>query len=142
MADYAKAIHLNPTSQDFAEALYNQGAVFRLKGALEDSIDNYQQAINFASYHVMARAALISALRSLGDIAKADEQEKIARNLITKDNEYNRACFEAICGNIDNALELLKTALRKGYPTKEWLSQDPDLENIRDDPRFKELVGE
>jgi tetratricopeptide (TPR) repeat protein len=140
LADFAKAINLKTTLLDLAEAYYNRGAVFQLKGALEDSIKDHQQAISIASYHVMARAALISVLRSLGRTVEADEQEKMARKLVAGDSEYNRACFEAICGNIESALELLKIGMERGYPTKEWARLDPDLEILHDDPRFKALV--
>ena len=73
---------------------------------------------------------------------EAKEQEKIGRELFQEDDEYDRACFEANCGNIDIALELLKVGLEKNQVTKKWAKNDPDFENIRDDPRFKELVGE
>ena len=64
-------------------------------------------------------------------------------NPFAKDeNEYNRACFESIRGNIDQALELLKIGLELRQSSKDWAKQDPDFDNIRDDPRFKELVGE
>jgi hypothetical protein len=29
----------------------------------------------------------------------------------------------------------------KGQSSQEWAQQNPDLENIRNDPRFKEVVG-
>jgi tetratricopeptide (TPR) repeat protein len=142
LADFAKAISLRPTALDFAEAFYYRGVVFQLKGELEDAVTDYQRAISTASYHIMAGTALMSVLRKLGSYAEADEQETTARNLIARDNEYNRACFESICGNVDKALELLKLGLEEKQATKAWARLDPDLENIRNDPRFKELVGE
>jgi tetratricopeptide (TPR) repeat protein len=142
LADFAKAISLKPTDLDFAEAFYNRGVVRQLKGEFIDAVADYQRAINIASYHVMARTALMNILRKLGSYAEADEQETTARNLIARDTEYNQACFEATYGNTDKALELLKVGIEKRQATKEWARQDPDFENIRDSPRFKELVGE
>lgn len=52
-----------------------------------------------------------------------------------------KLALEAICGNKDKALELVKIGLEKNQQSKQWARQDPDFENIRDDPRFKELVG-
>jgi len=43
---------------------------------------------------------------------------------------------------VDEAFTLLKIALDKGQVTKDWARKDPDLENLRADPRFWELVGE
>jgi len=62
--------------------------------------------------------------------------------LIQKENEYNQACFESICGNMDKALELLEIGLEKKQSSKKWARQDPDFENLRDDSRFKALVEE
>jgi len=89
-----------------------------------------------------ARMLLIGVLKSLGGYDDAKKQEEITRAVVGKEIEYNQACFEAICGNHENALALLKIGLEKNQSTKEWTRQDPDLENIRNDPRFKELVGE
>ena len=59
---------------------------------------------------------------------------------MTKEDEYNRACFESICGNADEALALLKVALEKKHVSLEWARRDPDFDFIREDARFKALV--
>jgi tetratricopeptide (TPR) repeat protein len=140
LADFTKAISLRPTDLDLAEATYNRGVVLQIKNKLEEAVADYQRAIGTASYHIMARTALMSALRKLGSYAEADEQETIARDLIARDTEYNRACFEATCGNTEKAFELLKIGLEKKQASIAWAELDPDLETIRSDPRFKELV--
>ena len=45
-------------------------------------------------------------------------------------------------GSPDAALDLLRTALEKKQQTANWARQDPDLEFIRDDPRFSALLDE
>jgi len=45
------------------------------------------------------------------------------------------------CGNTDQAIELLKQALDLRQTSPEWVRGDPDLDFIRDDPRFQALVG-
>lgn len=142
LADFDKAISLQPTDLDFAEAFYQRGTVLQLKGKFEEAVGDYRQATSASSYHVMAGTALMSVLRKLGIYVEADEQETIVRNLISRDNEYNRACFEATCGNTDKALELLEVGLENSQATLAWARLDPDLENIRSDPRFKQLIGE
>jgi hypothetical protein len=54
----------------------------------------------------------------------------------------NRPRFESICGNVYEALVLLKVALEKKQTSLAWARRNPDFELIRDDPRFKALVGE
>jgi hypothetical protein len=54
---------------------------------------------------------------------------------------YNLACYEAIAGEADRAFEQLRIA-RELDPDAimKWLPEDSDLDPIRDDPRFEELV--
>jgi len=61
---------------------------------------------------------------------------------MARESEYNRACFEAICGNVEEALALLKVALEKKQASLEWARGDPDFASIREDARFRALVGE
>jgi tetratricopeptide (TPR) repeat protein len=144
LADFTKAISLKPSDLDMAEASYSRGVVFQLKDELEKAVADYRLAITIstASYHVMAGIALMNVLRKTGDYVEADEQETIARNLIARENEYNRSCFEAAYGNVDKALELLNIGLEKKQATRAWARLDPDLETIRNDPRFDKIVGE
>lgn len=139
IADFNEAIHLK---SDFVKVYYNRGYMYQLKGDLENAVKDYETAIRLEPDYGIARSSLTNVLRKLGRKTEADEQEKLARELIQKENEYNQACFESICENVDKALELLKTGLTKKQVTKEWARQDPDFENIRNDPRFRALVGE
>jgi tetratricopeptide (TPR) repeat protein len=53
---------------------------------------------------------------------------------------YNLACAEALLGEKDEALEHLRAALEQRPAFAENARDDPDLQAIRDDPRFAELV--
>jgi adenylate cyclase len=56
---------------------------------------------------------------------------------------YNAACLESLAGNADEAFAMLERA-RELAPPEEisgYLREDSDLDNIRDDPRFQELLG-
>jgi tetratricopeptide (TPR) repeat protein len=61
---------------------------------------------------------------------------------------YNLACTHALLGDTERALELLRRELEESRLSpgalekqREWARQDPDLESLRGDPRFEELVG-
>jgi tetratricopeptide (TPR) repeat protein len=54
---------------------------------------------------------------------------------------YNIACVKAILGDYDTSFRYLKEAIQKGFE-KSWAQTDPDLENLRKDPRFDKIVGE
>ena len=56
------------------------------------------------------------------------------------EKEYNRACFESISGNADQAFALLETALEKGQIQIAMLRSDTDLDFIRNDARFEAIL--
>ncbi|MGB5210677.1 MAG: tetratricopeptide repeat protein [Gammaproteobacteria bacterium] len=49
---------------------------------------------------------------------------------------YNMGCFYAQAGNIDRSFECLKNSIS----SRSWVENDPDLEPIRDDPRYQQLL--
>ncbi len=60
---------------------------------------------------------------------------------------YNLACTHALLGDVEEALEYLRSELEQNHATsasrtrqQEWAAGDPDLASLRDDPRFKRLV--
>jgi tetratricopeptide (TPR) repeat protein len=53
---------------------------------------------------------------------------------------YNLACAEAQLGETDAALEHLGAALRESPSLADDAWEDAELEPIRDDPRFAEIV--
>jgi mannose-6-phosphate isomerase-like protein (cupin superfamily) len=54
---------------------------------------------------------------------------------------YNSGCWEALAGNPDEAFVHLKRALEMNESeVPRYLAEDSDLDSLRDDPRFRELV--
>lgn len=53
---------------------------------------------------------------------------------------YNLACFEARAGKTDDAIGHLEAAAEKDREILELARDDTDLDPLREDPRFKELV--
>lgn len=53
---------------------------------------------------------------------------------------YNVACARAVIGDVDAALDALGRALRYGSGNREWIANDPDFDNLRADPRFRQLL--
>jgi serine/threonine protein kinase/tetratricopeptide (TPR) repeat protein len=56
--------------------------------------------------------------------------------------QYAIACAYSVHGLRDQALDLLEKAVRGGFGDKEWIANDPDVDAIRDDPRFVALMQE
>jgi bla regulator protein BlaR1 len=53
---------------------------------------------------------------------------------------YNIACCNAIMGDNDAAIGAIKEAMEAGFDRPEFIAEDPDLKNLRADPRFKKLT--
>jgi mannose-6-phosphate isomerase-like protein (cupin superfamily) len=55
---------------------------------------------------------------------------------------YNLACFRALAGDPEGALDALERAAEMdAEAVRKWAENDSDLDSIRDDPRFKEAAG-
>jgi tetratricopeptide (TPR) repeat protein len=138
IAEYQRAIDLDPK---YASPHYGLGNMYRTLGRTDEAIVAYRKAVELDPQRGTHRSSLAACLRKLGRDAEAVEQIAIARELISKENEYNRACFEAICGNVEEALALLKVALEKKQASLAWVRRDSDFESLRTDPHFTALVG-
>lgn len=53
---------------------------------------------------------------------------------------FNAGCFAARAGRVDEAIEHLRLSIELNERVKELMATDEDLDSIRDDPRFAELV--
>jgi mannose-6-phosphate isomerase-like protein (cupin superfamily) len=54
---------------------------------------------------------------------------------------YNLACCEALAGRKDDAIGHLRTALERTPRLHDLAKEDTDLDSLREEPEFKELVG-
>ncbi|MEO8193293.1 MAG: protein kinase [Gemmatimonadales bacterium] len=91
-----------------------------------------------------ARAANLAAgvFASLGE---AEPAIKYAERSLAIDPEdpmllYNVACTYASLGRTDQAISCLERAVDKGFGHREWIDNDPDLNSIRDNPRYQAIV--
>jgi tetratricopeptide (TPR) repeat protein len=55
---------------------------------------------------------------------------------------YNLACSLALCKKRPAALQSLRKAVSLGYDDADWMLQDPDLEILKADPEFRNLLGQ
>ncbi len=55
---------------------------------------------------------------------------------------YNLACSYALLRRPEQALKILRRAVELGYRDFRYMRQDPDLDSIRHDPRFRQLLRE
>jgi serine/threonine protein kinase/Flp pilus assembly protein TadD len=84
-----------------------------------------------------------TALYLLGDKSKGEAWVTRALEL-EPDNVgtyYNVACLYAQVDQREKAIDLLKRAVELGFAHKDWIEHDPDLDPIRDNPRFREILS-
>jgi tetratricopeptide (TPR) repeat protein len=55
---------------------------------------------------------------------------------------YNLACSYALLKRADQALKTLRRAIELGYRDFRYMREDRDLDAIRQDPRFRQLLRE
>ena len=79
---------------------------------------------------------------------EGDYETAVAKQLVVVEKRpddpvahFNAACFTARAGRADEAIEHLRRAVEINERIKELLRTDEDLDSIRDDPRFAELVA-
>jgi hypothetical protein len=54
---------------------------------------------------------------------------------------YNLACCESLAGRTTDAVDHLRQAIERSERLRSFAKEDSDLDPIRDEPAFKELVG-
>jgi tetratricopeptide (TPR) repeat protein len=87
--------------------------------------------------------APLTPLYEAGDYAAAADR---GRELLEAHPEYaglfyNVACCESLAGRTADALEHLRRAIDMSERSRSYAKGDSDFDPIRDEPRFKELVG-
>lgn len=54
---------------------------------------------------------------------------------------YNAACFHALAGEHERALDLLERAANTGEGFPDWIEQDSDFDSLRELPRYRALLA-
>ena len=82
------------------------------------------------------------ALLYLEDADKAEEwlEKVISNNPKDPGNYYDLACIRSLAGRKDGAIDALRKALELGFRRITLIEQDNDLDSIRDDEAYKELI--
>lgn len=141
-----KVIEINP---DFYTAIVDLTLVYK---KLNDK-DNYEKLMHtsevfFPDYlernpdDSRARILFATLLVGMGKNEEAKNETKMALELNPNDNVmlYNAACVYSQVNEIKLAIDTLKGIIASGFKHYDWFKRDPDLDNIRNDPEFIELI--
>ena len=98
---YEQAISINPNREIYH---YHLGLVFATQQKNAEASRAFQKVIILNPEHILAHCALAGSYRRLGLDDEAMEHLSIVEPKIQTETEYNRACFQAISENADEAL--------------------------------------
>ena len=144
---YTRAVELAPEDCQ-APILLQQ--VLRAMGRSEESAKYARLGLKRAEEQLRqhpesSRPAQLGAgaLASLGETGQAKRWMERALTIDPDDTQlqYNAACTWAQLGEFDRAFDLLEVWTQHvGGITKVWFQRDPDLDPLRDHPRYQKLL--
>lgn len=135
---YRRAVELDPTNQKCLSPLV---LVLRYQQKNQDALFFLKRLIDLAPKDLGVIFALAAIHKKLGNKSEFAGWAIKAESMIPAEDWYDLACFESICDRPDMAFEhLAHAAKQKDFNSSDaWY--DPDFEDIRNDPRFEQIVG-
>ena len=112
--------------------------------------ENLDFEISFYENLLKEKPNFVDALIALGDAytkrGRYKEGLKVDQRLVKLKPDdplvhYNLACSYSLLKKSNLCLEALKKAIRLGYQDFAFMEEDPDLEFIRRDPRYRKLLS-
>ena len=144
---FRRAAEIKP---DDCQTLLVLTGVLRSLGRLEDMKTAAREGVARAERELTLhpenpRPAYLGAggLAILGEIHRAKEWAARALAIDPDDvlTQYNGACFYAMIGDNEKAIDLLLSVLpRAGRQTRDWVRHDSDFNTLRSHPRFAEVL--
>lgn len=135
---YQKAIEIAPDREVY---YYYLGLLYSVEQQHDDAVRAFLFVLRKNPDYVLAHSALAGVYHRMGLENKANHHIATALPKMNNESAYNRACFYAICGDAELAFEFLRLALMNKDTTIEWIKSDPDLDPIRTDQRFQDLIS-
>lgn len=134
--------------QEYEAAFFTAQSLEALERS-EEATGHYRAALEAAAAHMElnpddSRAATFQAV-SHGRLGNREEGFQWAERALAMDPsdagvKYNVACFYAIEGESERAIDILEQAVIAGFSRRGWVENDPDLDSLRDYDRFKSLL--
>ncbi len=134
--DYTYSIVLDP---EYTYAYIGRGQNYEKLGEIELAKADYYKVIELEPEPVENSCAQYAYL-FLGEKDKAID---FMNRYLEKDDggEYDAACFYSLMGDSKKALFYLEQAFEHGFRRFAHIAVDSDLDNVRELPKFKELIA-
>ena len=150
---YEKSLKIQPDHANnlgnYATALYSLGKLKEDENLFNKAFEQYEKSLKIQPDHANNLGNYATALYSLGKL-KEDENlfdkafEKLKKALKIQPNKtYNLACYYTLINELDLSKENLLHAEQHDtlpYNSYNYLTKDTDLDNVRNEPWFIELL--
>ena len=144
---YLMAMEVNP--DDYQAPIFLAQAYASL-GRKQDEMKARLGLLNTVERHLKlnphdTRALQIGA-NNLGKVGETQKAFAMTEQALTQGRDepvvlYNGACFYALQGEAERAIELLEKAVSLGWGDRAWMENDSDLASLAGDARFKALLA-
>ena len=136
--DYTLCIAMIP---EYAYSYLNRGILYRLNGDIEAANNDFRQVIKLDTISGKIECAQY-AYYYLGNKDKAIEivDEMLKKN--DKGDYYDAACLYSIMGDKEKAIGYMRKSLELGFRRFSHIARDRDLDNIRNEKDFIDLIQE
>lgn len=138
---FRRELSLTRDDKQRARAHLNLGDTARALGQWPEARAEFEWALQHDPALMTAHVCLAAVCKQLGDEAKWTEHLNAVSSQIVSVSEYDRACYEAVRGDVEAALAFVKTALDKKQATARWAWLDPDLASLHTEARFVALCA-
>jgi TolB-like protein/Flp pilus assembly protein TadD len=115
----------------------------------EEADEIRRRGVEIAEKHLMLNPddtrALYFLANALVVLGRHDEGLEMARRAREIDPTepillYNVACIYSLAGEVDEAIDCLRSAIEHGFAFPEWVEHDSNLDAVRDHPDFEGLM--
>jgi TolB-like protein/DNA-binding winged helix-turn-helix (wHTH) protein/tetratricopeptide (TPR) repeat protein len=135
------ALQLNP---NFMVAHAVLGLSYEERGQYEQAITEFRRSIELAGFQQPTYLGYLGhayAASGRRDAAKEVVHELDESSKVTHVGQWNKAVIYAGMKDKDRAFEALLASSAENDGSNVWLGVNPELDNLRSDPRFAELLS-
>lgn len=136
--DYTASITLY---QEYPRTYMSRGQLLMKEGDAAAARKDLLKCIALDTADMKSLSCAPYAYQALGDSRNA---LRLLDTMLAHDREgnlYDAACLHSLMGNHTKAIDYLRQALDDGYRHFTHIERDSDLDNIRNDEEFKQLVA-
>ena len=117
------------------------GDLDKERGFVSGAIEAYERAVALRPKDTQSRASLVGLYNQIGDNEGMGRHYAIASAEMVNQPPYNRACFEVLCGNLEEGMRFLREAIEQRRVDWAQLERDPDLEPLRAKEEYTKLLA-